>query len=251
MEPVSQRTLDSISTPPVIETQLGTLEFPLGVPTEQTANLVYDHLDHLHAVNAFLNALPGVNTWAIRRGFLEAGIADNDVVIWPHMMDSEALLLAGSVDSLYFSSFADLTEGPLVIEIPPLTLTFVNDLWGRWIIDGGIGGPDRGAGGRYLLVPPDYTGSLPDGGFFVARARTTRVFVWGRAFLEHDDPTPGVERVQRSLRIYPYTPGGYGTSLGDIVTGGPALPCRGPLRPGTLRFNSPLPLASSTGPGCP
>jgi hypothetical protein len=219
---VSQQALDSISTPERVETPIGTLEFPLGVPTEDTANRVYDHLDHLHAVSAFLNALSGVNIWALRRGFLEAGIRDNDVVLWSEMMDAKTLLLGGSADSIYYSSFLDLTEGPLVVEIPPLTLTFLNDMWGRWVADGGLGGPDRGVGGRYLLVPPAYEGPLPDGGFFVSRCRTTRIFLWGRAFLEDDDPKPGAERIRQTLRIYPYAPGEYGTSIGDIVTGGPA-----------------------------
>ena len=219
---VSQQTLDSISTPPEVETHLGKLAFPLGRPTEETAKRVYDHLDYLHAVNAFLNALPGVNTWAIREGYLGEGIRDNDVVVWSGMLDSKALLLGGSADSLYFSTFADLTEGPLVIETPPLTLTFLNDLWGRPVSDAGMGGPDRGAGGKYLLVPPGYTGALPEGGFFVSPCRTTRVFVWGRAFLENDDPEPGVERIKETLRIYRYAPGEYGTSIGTIVTGGPA-----------------------------
>ncbi|WP_065492556.1 DUF1254 domain-containing protein [Rhodococcus opacus] len=138
---VTQRTRDSISTPPKVETHLGTLEFPLGVTTDETANRVYDHLDQLHAINAFLNALPGVNLWALRHGFLDAGIADNDVVLWPQMMDSGSLVLAGSADSLYFCSFPDSSTGPLVIEIPPLTLTFINDLWSRWIIDGGTAAP--------------------------------------------------------------------------------------------------------------
>ncbi|UGQ39953.1 hypothetical protein [Rhodococcus aetherivorans] len=30
------------------------------------------------ALNTFLNALPGVNTWAMRKGYLEAGIRDPD-----------------------------------------------------------------------------------------------------------------------------------------------------------------------------
>ena len=222
--PIPQRATESASTPPAVETHLGTLEFPLGVPTEETAARLYDHLDYLHGVNAFLNVLPGVNTWAIRRGYLEAGIRDDDVVLWSEMMDAGTLLLGGSVDSVYFSSFVDLTDGPMVVEIPPLTLSFLNDLWARWVTDAGLGGPDRGAGGRYLLVPPGYEGPLPEGGFFVSRARTTRVFLWGRAFLDDDDPAPAVDRIRSSLRIHPYRPADHGTSIARIVTGGPAPP---------------------------
>ncbi|QIX49553.1 DUF1254 domain-containing protein [Rhodococcus sp. DMU1] len=99
------------------------------------------------ALNTFLNALPGVNSWAMRKGYLEAGIRDNDVVVWSGMLDSRTILLGGSSSSLYFSTSADLTGGPLVVESPPLTLTFMNDMWARWVTDSGMDGPDRGAGG--------------------------------------------------------------------------------------------------------
>ncbi len=54
-----KRTHESVSTPPAVETNLGVLAFPLGVPTEATAAVVYGHVDYLHAVHAFLNAIPG------------------------------------------------------------------------------------------------------------------------------------------------------------------------------------------------
>ena len=76
----------------------------------------------------------------------------------------------------------------------------------RWIIDFGLPGPDRDAGGKYLILPPGYDGPLPEGGFYVARSRTTRVLMLGRAFLEnHNDPKPipkiveGAERLGRRL----------------------------------------------------
>jgi hypothetical protein len=63
-----------------------------------------------------------------------------------------------------------------------------------------------------LIAPPDYTGSLPDGGFFVARARTTRVLWFGRAFLENkSDPKPAADAIRRFTKVYPYEPGGVGT----------------------------------------
>ena len=59
MTTLPQQTLDAISTPAQVNTPLGTLQFPLGVPTDETQRLAYDHLDHVHAVNAFLNAFRG------------------------------------------------------------------------------------------------------------------------------------------------------------------------------------------------
>ena len=60
----------------------------------------------------------------------------------------------------------------MVVEQPPKGLGTINDMWFGWIIDIGFPGPDRGEGGRYLLLPPGYDGPVPDGGFYVARSKT-------------------------------------------------------------------------------
>lgn len=189
-------------TSPSVETRLGKLEFPLGVPASRTVETLYDHLDYIHGINAFLTAFSGVSTWAMREGFLKAGVKDNEVLIFSQLMDAKSLFLTANADTIYFCSFLDLSKGPLVVEIPPDTLSLVDDMWFRWVIDMGMSGPDRGLGGKYLLVPPGYKQELPKG-YFNAEARTTKVLLLGRAFLEQNDPKPAVERIKQGLRIYP------------------------------------------------
>ena len=88
-----------------------------------------------------------------------------------------------------------------MIETPPKFLGAVQDAWFRWVIDLGVPGPDRGEGGKYLIVPPGYDGPLPEGGFFVARARTNTIVWFGRSFLaNHADPKPVVETSASSRR---------------------------------------------------
>ena len=67
----------------------------------------------------------------------------------------------------------------------------IDDAWWRWVIDFGAPGPDRGEGGKYLILPPGYDGPVPEGGFYVARSRTARVLILGRMFMEKDDPEAG------------------------------------------------------------
>ena len=64
----------------------------------------------------------------------------------------------------------------MVVETPPQALALFDDMWLQWIIDFGLSGPDRGEGGRFLLVPPGYDGPLPDSGYHVGHSRTTRAF---------------------------------------------------------------------------
>ena len=94
----------------------------------------------------------------------------------------------------------------------------LNDWW-RWVIDFGAPGPDRGQGGKYLILPPDYDGPLPQGGYFVARSRTIRVLILGRMFLVNNDPNPAAELIKSRTKIYPYVPGGEGTSIAEFLSG--------------------------------
>ena len=229
---VSAETLRSISTPDRVESRLGTLEFVDGAPTEATAALLYDNLDFMHGVEAFINSFPGASLAAMRRGFLGIGVQDNDVLAFPELMDSASLFLTANCDTLYFISFLDLTNGPMVVELPALgpptgILGGVDDMWFGWVTDMGLPGRDRGAGGRYLIVGPGYDGPLPDDGYFVSHCRTTRAWWFARAFKVDNDPAPAVEVIRKGLRIYPYQPGGVGSSVATYLSGA------GPFGPAT------------------
>ena len=66
--------------------------------------------------------------------------------------------------STYGTTFLDLKAwGPTVIESPPGSLCVVDDFWFRYVADMGIAGPDKGQGGKYLYLPPDHQGEVPDG----------------------------------------------------------------------------------------
>ena len=49
--------------------------------------------------------------------------------------------------------------------------------------------------------------------------RTTRATMLGRSFLEKNDPKPTVALIKKTLKVYPYLPGGYGTSIGSALEG--------------------------------
>jgi len=135
-------------------------------------------------------------------------------------MDASSLYLTANADTIYYLSGIDLSQGPMVIEQPPDAVGTINDMWFSWIIDIGTPGPDRGLGGRYLIVPPGYDGPLPDDGYFVAHSRTNRVLYAARAYLVNDDPKPAVANIKEKLKIYPYVPGSFGTSIATALEGG-------------------------------
>jgi hypothetical protein len=134
-------------------------------------------------------------------------------------MGSESLFLTANADTVYFVGIVDLASGPMVVETPPQALALFDDMWFQWIVDFGLPGPDRGEGGRFLLVPPAYDGSLPDSGYHVRHSRTTKALLLGRSFMENDDPAPTVELIKQTLKLYPYAQGGSGTSIATLLEG--------------------------------
>jgi hypothetical protein len=216
---VSVETLKLISTPDRVDSRLGTLDFVDGFPSRDTSERMYDHLDFVHALNVFLNGYAGASTVALRKGFHEAGAADNEILIFSELMGSESLFLTANADTVYFVGAVDLASGSMVVETPPQALALFDDMWFQWIVDFGLPGPDRGEGGRFLLVPPDYDGPLPESGYHVGHSRTTRALLLGRSFLQDDDPAPTVELIKRTLKLYPYAQGGFGTSIATLLEG--------------------------------
>ena len=219
MSELAEHVLARLSTPNVVESRIGTLEFTDGAPDPKTVERLYDHLDFVHAFNAFLTAFPAASTQALREGFQSVGVQDNSVLIFSELMDSSSRFLTANADTVYYIGFVDLTEGPMVVETPPMALGTFDDMWFQWIIDFGMPGPDRGAGGRFVLVPPGYEGPLPEGGFYVGHSRTNRALMLGRSFMQDDDPAPTVATIKSTLKIYPYAPGGPGTSIGTLLQG--------------------------------
>ncbi len=193
----------AITTPDVVQTtRLGTLRFVDGFPDSETVVKVFDHLDFQRAVQAYLQGLPAVQLVGIRTGLLQWGPANRTVLIWEQLMDSHTLLLIANTNTVYWYMWLDTHGGPLVLEIPPQVLGYIVDVWGRWVVDVGITGPDQGQGGKYLLLPPGYTGAVPDGSV-VVRPPTFNLVAVFRTFLVNGDPQPGVQWGKARLRIYP------------------------------------------------
>lgn len=221
---------ESITTPAEVDSILGPLHFEQGVPDEPTTQKLMDHLDRTYAYRAFMDNLRGVSIAALRKGMQDVGVKDGEVLLFSELMDANSLFLTANCDTIYAMGSLDLTKGPMVIETPPAFLGTVQDAWFEWVIDLGLPGPDRGEGGKYLIVPPDYDGALPEGTFNVAHAKTNTIVWFGRSYLKDgSDPKPVVKTIRETLKVYPYTPGGEGTPVADFLNGkAPLAPVKQP-----------------------
>jgi hypothetical protein len=207
----NQKIPEKIMTPDKVETSLGTLNFVDGVPTTETTKKVYDNLDTLRGVEVFLNFIPAASMEGLRLGSVERGATKcNQVLLFDQLMDSNPLFLTGNTDTVYCLAFLDLeTDGPTVVEIPPgCGPGTCDDAFFRFVIDMGAPGPDRGQGGKYLIVPPDYKGELPkdkkDGGeYFIAQSPSYVNWVPLRGFLVDGKTDAAVKMFKEGVKIYP------------------------------------------------
>ena len=208
-----------IMTPDRVKTRIGTLKFFDGMPTEATVNKVYDNLDFIRGVETFLNGIPATSIEGIRLGMVEMGATEsNHCLIFDELMDSDPLFLTGNTDTVYASVMLNLLkDGPTVVEIPPKCGPgTVNDAFFRFVTDMGIPGPDRGKGGKYLILPPDYEGDLhpPVGGmeaqvdgrkYFVSKSTSYVNWLILRGFLVDGKADASSKMFRTGLKVYPLT----------------------------------------------
>ncbi|MEF2977202.1 DUF1254 domain-containing protein [Subtercola sp. YIM 133946] len=176
--------------------------FEGGYPTPEATKLLKQEAQFQRAVQLYDWALPAVALESMRVACAEAfGSGSNTIVRW-RRIGPETLAVTSNPDVSYAFAWLDLkTDGPTVVEAAPDLQGLIDDAWQRPITDIGAAGPDRGAGGRFLIVPPGYDGPIPDG-FFVCHSLTNRVFVFLRGFFSAEYPDAGLAQIDQT-RIYP------------------------------------------------
>lgn len=195
---------ESIIIPDELDTRIGKLKFFDGFPLAETANKALNYLDFHRGVDVFLDEMRAASMFALREGHRGVGITKfNQVGVFMSLMDSKSLWLTANTETVYASTFLDLSKvGPIVIESPPDVLGILDDMWMRYVGDIGMAGPDKGKGGKFLVLPPGYQGEVPNG-YFAFRSKTYGVWLILRGFLVNGDPKQATESFRKHLRIYP------------------------------------------------
>lgn len=182
--------------------QPSTVEMTGELPSVKAVPALFDEMDFQQATQAYLWALPLVEfaqwQYAAAQSF---GATDNDIVVYTSYEDKLAILTANATTP-YFVSFMDLGKnGPTVIEMPAgHTAGGLSDFWQREIGTIGEMGPDKGKGGKYVLVPPG-TKDFKAPGCYVITSPMMHVFFGFRAL----DPDPKVaQELVKGIKIYPY-----------------------------------------------
>ena len=205
--PAFAQTPAANTMPDKIETRIGTLTFEKGFPTDSTIEKLYDEMDFQRAVQAYLWAYPAISfhfcTVGLKR---DLGVGYNDVALWDNFADATGLFLTANTTTIYAAAAMHLgRSGPMVIEVPAgRTIGLVSDFWQRILGDMGGTGPDKGQGGKYLVLPPGYQGEVPAQGYFVVRATTAQVYFLTRGIVEGGNVKAAADLI-RKVRVYPWS----------------------------------------------
>jgi hypothetical protein len=195
--------------------QLANVSFPDNQPSQGAAATLNDELLFQRATQVYLWALPAVNLMAMKEGSEKVfGSGYNVFPVWKERLNARTRVTTPNSDVIYAMTYVDVgKDGPLVIEIPPEQQGILDDFFQRPIAgptiggrfyagDVGLPGPDKGKGGKFVILPPGYQGKDP-AGYFAYHSRTNNVLVFWRAFFKDPaDLGPPVQLIEQT-KIYP------------------------------------------------
>jgi len=200
---------ESITTPGSTQTgYLGELKYVDGFPSDETVAKTYDFLDTSRAVELFLNAMPAASMYAMLNGHAKIGFKPNQTVgITENLMNARSIWLTPQTTTPYVHVEVDVKNGPVVFEIDSVVLGLLDDAFFRYVSDIGLPGPDKGKGGKYLLIGPGYEGDIPEG-YFVLKTSTYRHWLLMRIFVKDGQTQQAVDDFKKAFRIYPLAQAG-------------------------------------------
>ncbi|MGA7430567.1 MAG: DUF1254 domain-containing protein [Xanthobacteraceae bacterium] len=121
------------------------------------------------AVEAVIWGMPAVNYDLMLQEMLTKTPGKvGEVIYWGRPLDWHNQTLTPNPDALYFMTFFDTKDGPIVLDLPPgdangsFNGNIVN-VWQMPLEDAGLLGVDKGKGGKFAVLPPGYRDKVPDG----------------------------------------------------------------------------------------
>ena len=181
--------------------------------TSKPENII-EQLKYSRAVEAVIWGLPIVNYDVMVQAARGIKADFNQLVYWSEPSDWKNQTLTPNTDALYIIPFFNTKEvGPVVLEIPPAEggsiVGTIMDAWQMALEDVGPAGVDKGKGGKYLLLPPQYKDDIPDG-YIVLPCSTYKGYALLRAIPKSGsdaDIAAAVTYLKR-IKLYPLSEAG-------------------------------------------
>ncbi len=158
-----------------------------GYPTEETAAAMFDEYDYQAATQFYVWAYAYLNNMGMEKGFAKMGGDERSFYVFDKRIQPQHILMTANSQVIYnWTRFIDLSKGPVVFEVPPRSRGHFYDMGMRAYVDIGDVGPDKGEGGKYMIVTSGFEGDIPEGYFEVRSKYSDRITLGFRTF-------PGLE----------------------------------------------------------
>jgi hypothetical protein len=186
-----------------LRTRFGDFQFKDGDPVGDTTERLLELRKLSLAVEVYLTQIMPVSEIATRESLRMFGArTPQHVVIWEELLDAQTVLLTANTETVCAIGYLDLRkDGPTVVEAQPHMLGFLQDGLQRYLADIGPLGPDKGSGGKFLVLPPGFEGSAPEG-YFVARSPTYSVTFGLHGFHSYGTIEQAIG-LMKQIKIYP------------------------------------------------
>jgi hypothetical protein len=160
------------------------------------------------AFEAVVWAMPASAIYRFRVGSLEIpGAADDVVLAYSGPLTQLTEAITGNTVTPYIAANTDLRNGPTVVEVPAKNdkaslYGQIVDAWQVTLADVGPAGADKGAGGKYLLIPPGYNKTIPSG-YFPIHSGSYRILMAFRSVAAPGATDAEAYAYSKTLKIYP------------------------------------------------
>jgi hypothetical protein len=180
---------------------------PLDTDAPETTVDWAEEIAYQRGIQAMVWAMPAVSIMDLRDAHFSLGGGYNTVYTISEVPTALQEALTPNNQTPYASVFLDTRDGPVVLDVPPATdrtalFGSAVDVFQVPVADVGPAGTDAGRGGRYLFVPPDFDGTVPDG-FFPVHLDTYSVFIALRPIPLGDATFAEAARYSEQLNAYP------------------------------------------------
>ena len=214
----STGTPTSKSAQETVDTRIGKLTFESGYPSPETVTKLYEEMDFQRACQAYIWGVPAV-------GIAEWRLAHRDIMkgqngqMLSYLTFNEKLgILTPNYTTPYLITLVDLEEsGPIVVDLPKgLMAGMIMDCWQRVLEDMGVVGPDKGNGGKYLILPRGHAQvTAPD--YFVVQSEGRTVFAGVR--LLGADKEKEIRELVPKIKTYTWSANGTGKPMAVRAAG--------------------------------
>ncbi len=186
----------------IIQTRIGSFALEGNYLSVESDQSLKDEIFFQRAIQVYHLALPAIGGAGIFYEQDKVGATPGDALYWSDFMNSDTETLTGNISSLYLASLQDLSEGPLVVDVPPGgILGHIDNIYQQVIIDIGKNGPYKTEGGLILILPPGYDDEIPEG-YFVAQSDTMQIILIARSFVGDTGSIEAAVDQNKKLNIY-------------------------------------------------